>query len=308
MSILLVAQHRDMEPFKKAIRKIDSNIDVEIWPNIEYAERVQFAVAWKQPKSVFNRFPNLKVISSLGAGVDHLIYDKTIPANIRFTRVVNSSLSEQMCDYLLTAVFNIFRKTTILMEHQRDGIWSPIKLMEKHELTIGIMGLGELGVAAANRLNHNGFQVLGWSASKKDLDGIDTYSSGELNHFLKHTNILINLLPLTSETEGILDLELFKKLKKPSTIINVARGEHLIEEDLIYALDTDLIDHAILDVFHVEPLPSSHPFWGRKKITITPHIASITNPVEVAELLIDNYKRTLSGLELLHEVNKDKGY
>ncbi len=308
MSILLVAQHRDMEPFKEAIRQIDSNIEVEIWPNIENADRVQFAVAWNHPKNVFNRFPNLKVISSLGAGVDHLIFDETIPADIRFTRVVNSSLTEQMSDYLLTSVLNIFRRTELLMEHQRDGVWSHIKPLGKKALTIGIMGLGELGIAAAHRLHHNRFLVSGWSASKKNLKGIDTYSSGELSHFLNQNNILINLLPLTSETEGILNLELFKELKKPSTIINVARGEHLIEEDLIYALDTDLIDHVVLDVFQEEPLPSSHPFWGRKKITITPHIASITDPVEVAELLIDNYKRTLSGLGLLHEINKDKGY
>jgi glyoxylate/hydroxypyruvate reductase len=308
MSILLVAQHRDMEPFKKAINDKDPNIDVEIWPDVENADRVQFAVAWNHPKNVFKRFPNLKVISSLGAGIDHLTYDESIPKKLKITRVVIPSLSEQMSDFLLTSVLNIVRRTEFYLQQQQQAVWSDKKPMVKDEVTAGIMGLGELGRTAAIRLHQNGFKVGGWSASKKNLDGIDTFTSSELDHFLKQTNILINLLPLTPETEGILDLNLIKKLKKPSFIINAARGEHLVEEDLIYALDTELIEHAILDVFRDEPLPESHPFLGRKKLTITPHIASITDPTEVADLLIDNYKRILSGLELRYEINREKGY
>ncbi len=308
MSLLLVAQHRDMEPFKKAIQQIDPNIDVDIWPDVDIPERVQFAVAWNHPKNVFTRFPNLKVISSLGAGVDHLTYDDTIPSNIRFSRVVIPSLAEQMSDYLLTSVLNIIRNTEYYLEQQKQGIWTKKKPLDKADLTVGIMGLGELGCAAALRLQNNGFRVSGWSVTKKNFEGIDTYTSAELKAFLNHTNILINLLPLTPETEGILDLDLFKNLKKPTYIINAGRGEHLIDEDLIYALDTNLIEQAVLDVFRNEPLPDSHPFWGRKKITITPHVASITDPAEVAELLVDNYKRSLSGLELRFEVKSEKGY
>ena len=291
-----------------AIQQIDPNIDVDIWPDVDKPERVQFAVAWKHPKNVFTRFPNLKVISSLGAGVDHLTHDDSIPSNIRFTRVVIPSLTEQMSDYLLTSVLNIIRNTEYYLEQQKQGVWSNKKPLNRAELKVGIMGLGELGCSAAFRLQKNGFQVSGWAASKKILEGINTFTSVELNTFLNETNILINLLPLTPETEGILDLNLFKIIKKPSFIINAARGEHLVDEDLIYALDTNLIDHAVLDVFRDEPLPESHPFWGRKKITITPHIASITDPAEVASLLVDNYKRTLSGLDLRYEVNMEKGY
>jgi glyoxylate/hydroxypyruvate reductase len=308
MSLLFAAQHRDMTPFKEAIQKVDPNIDVEIWPGILKPERVQFAVAWNHPKNIFTQYPNLKVISSLGAGVDHLFEDQTIPKSIRFTRVVAPSLSDQMSDFVLTAVLNLFRNTEIYIEQQRKSEWKTHRTHSKKELTIGIMGLGELGRSVAERLMENGFIVNGWSINKKDLRGIDTFSGNELNLFLNKSNILVCLLPLTSVTDGILDLNIFKNLRKPAFLINAARGEHLVEEDLIYALDANLIEHAVLDVFTKEPLPASHPFWGRKKITITPHIASVTDPKEAAELIVENYKRLLSGIELLHEVDKNREY
>ncbi len=308
MSILFVAQHREMSPFKSAIEKLDSNMDVEIWPNVEKPERVQFAVAWNHPKNVFNSFPNLQVISSLGAGVDHLFADATIPEHIRFTRVVAPSLSDQMCDYVLGSVLNILQRTETYYDQQKQAEWLPQKAYRKKELTVGVMGLGAIGKKVAERLVLNGFTVAGWSTSKKVIDGVQTYSADELNEFLSQTNILVCLLPLTERTEDILDLDLFKKLKNPAFLINVARGEHLVEEDLIYSLDTDLIQHALLDVFSKEPLPESHPFWGRDKITITPHIASVTDPDEVASLLLDNYKRLLSGMDLMHEADRKKEY
>ncbi|MEX0944988.1 MAG: glyoxylate/hydroxypyruvate reductase A [Balneolaceae bacterium] len=308
MSLLLVAQRRNMEPFKAAILEVDPNIDVDIWPSVKHPDRVQFAVAWNHPAGIFKNYPNLKVISSLGAGVDHLMSDDSIPSDIRITRVIVPSLSDQMSDYVLTAVLNLFRKTEQYIHQQKSVEWSAIKAFDKSELTIGVMGLGELGSNAAHRLHINGFNVIGWSRSQKEIQGVQTFMSGKLKEFLNRSNILVNLLPLTRETDGILDLDLFKELNQPAYLINVARGEHLVEEDLIYALNTNLISHAVLDVFKDEPLPESHPFWGSKKITITPHIASITDPADVAVLLAENYKRALSGLDLINEVDKEKGY
>tara|TARA_R100001143_G_scaffold37173_1_gene34667 strand:- start:13005 stop:13931 length:927 start_codon:yes stop_codon:yes gene_type:complete len=308
MSILLVAQRRDMKPFRDAILNADSNIDVEIWPNTTNPARVQFAVAWHHPQQIWKSYPNLKVISSLGAGVDHLLRDNTIPDNVQLTRVVVPSLSDQMSDYVLTAVLNIIRNSELYRNQQLESVWKSHPAYLKDELTVGVMGLGELGSTTAERLYLNGFKVNGLAQSKKELKGITTYTAGTLGEFLNQTHILVNLLPLTPKTDGILDLDLFKELKKPAFLINVARGEHLIEEDLVYALDKGIITHAVLDVFSTEPLPDSHPFWGRKKITITPHIASVTDPDEVAVLLIENYKRILSGMDLLNTVDKKRGY
>lgn len=308
MSILLAAQHRDMKPFRDAILKLDPDVNVDIWPDTALPSRVQFAVAWKHPQHIWKNYPNLKVISSLGAGVDHILNDPSVPETIRLTRIVVPSLADQMCDYVLSAVLNIFRNNDLYRNQQNESLWKTHPAYSKSELTVGIMGLGELGRATAERLRLNGFQVNGWARTEKKIEGVNAFTAGYLGEFLNRSNILVNMLPLTHETDGILDLDLFKEMKKPAFLINVARGEHLVEEDLIYALDRDIISHAVLDVFNDEPLPDSHSFWGRKKITITPHIASVTDPDEVAVTLLENYKRTLSGLDLLNEVDRKKGY
>lgn len=308
MSLLLVSKNRNLKPYKEALLELDPNLDIEIWPGISKPEQVQFAVAWRHPSNLFEKFPNLKVISSLGAGVDHLLEDETIPESINFTRIVAPSLSGQMADYVLTAVLNIMRRTDHYINQQRKAVWKPLESIKKSEVTVGVMGLGEIGSEVARTLVKNRFPVNGWARSKKSIQGVKCYTKDELGTFLTQTNILVCLLPLTPETDGILDLDLFKGLKKPAYLINAARGEHLVEEDLIYALDTDTIHHATLDVFAEEPLPESHPFWGRDKITITPHIASVTDPKESAELILENYKRMLSGMELLHKVDREAGY
>lgn len=308
MSILLISRDRDMKPFRDALLNLDNNLDVDIWPAIKSKERVNFAVAWNQPKDQFTQFPNLKVISSLGAGVDHLLNDESIGEQVIVTRVVASNLTEQMCDYVTMSVLNMLRQTQNYIQQQMKAEWIPRNQRTKETVRIGVMGLGQIGKKAAIRLTDNGFKVSGWSRSKKSISGIKTYKEDELDTFLAGTNILVCLLPLTSDTDGILNLNLFKKLHKPAFLVNAARGEHLVEEDLLYALDMDLLMHATLDVFQKEPLPEEHPFWGRDRITITPHAASLTDPAEIAELLLDNFKRMLSGQDLINKVDLKKGY
>lgn len=308
MSILLVSKHRDFSHLDSHIRSIDPNLEVEIWPAVSNPERVQLAVAWDQPENIFLKYTNLKAVMSLGAGVDHLIFDETVPGHLVISRMVLPSLTEQIADYVLMSVLNIVRHSHIYYRQQVKAEWVEHPPLDKAEIRTGIMGLGELGTASANRLVQNGFQVSGWARSEKNLPSVKTYASGQLDAFLKEVNILVCLLPLTDETEGILNLETFKKLKRPSFIINAARGKHLVDEDLIYALDTDRIQHATLDVFSDEPLPEYHPYWNRDKITITPHTAALSNDREAAELIVDNYKRLMSGMDLTNPVSKSHKY
>lgn len=308
MSVLLVSKKRDFSALKKHIQTIDSNIDVEIWPAVANPDRVQLAVAWNQPENVFAKFPNLKAITSLGAGVDHLVRDATIPESKNLTRMVLPSLKQQVADYVLMSVLNILRHSHTYYRQKQRAEWSEHQPIEKDDLRIGVMGLGQLGSVTAKKLEQNGFHVSGWARTKKELSSIRTYTSGEIDIFLREVNILVCLLPLTPETTGILNLKTIKQLKQPAFIINAARGEHLVDEDLIYALDTDRIRHATLDVFTDEPLPESHPFWNRDKITITPHIAALTNEKEAAELIVENYKRLLSGMKLLNPVSRKFKY
>lgn len=308
MSLLLVSKKRDFSVLKSHIRAIDPNMDVEIWPAVSNPDRVQLAVAWNHPKNIFAKFPNLKAITSLGAGVDHLVTDSTIPKTVKLARMVLPSLTIQISDYVLMSALNIIRHSDTYYTQQARAEWKVHPPLNKKDLRVGIMGLGELGTATAQKLHRNGFQVSGWARSKKDLPSIKTYISDQLDTFLNEVNILVCLLPHTPETDEILNLETIKKLKQPAFIINAARGEHLVDEDLIYALDTDRVQHAVLDVFADEPLPESHPFWNRDKITITPHTAALTDEKEAAELIVENYKRLLSGMDVLNPVNRRHGY
>jgi len=308
MSILLVSNSINMKPVREAMLSLDKDLDVEIWPSIRNRERVNFAVAWDHPQKLFEEFPNLQVISSLGAGVDHLVNDSSIPEHVTITRVVGPSLNRQMFDYIETAALNIIRNTHLYFRNQQSGKWEKRKNMEKNDLTIGIMGLGEIGRFVAEKLAAYGWTVNGWSKSGKNSKLSKSFNADELDSFLEKTNILVCLLPLTDETEDILNLELFKSLQSPAHLVNVARGEHLVEEDLLYALDMNLLHSATLDVFRNEPLPASHPFWGREKIIMTPHVASLTKPGEAAGLLLENYKRMLSELELLYVADRNKQY
>lgn len=309
MSLLLIApDHRDMDSWKNALQEEDPNLEVEIWPEVENRERVQFIVAWNQPKHILNRFPNLKVVSSLGAGVDHILRDKDLPEYVSVCRVVSAALTRQMKEYVLTAVLTYQRNFLTYCRQRSDQRWKEHPNKKPEEIPVGVMGLGDLGRPVCETLVQNGYRVNGWSKGRKQIDGVTTFAGDELEAFLESTRVLVCLLPLTPETEGILDLELFKLLQHPAYLVNVARGEHLVDEDLIYALDKGWIEGACLDVFTEEPLPERHPFWNRPNIMITPHAASFTPPGAVAEQIVENYKRALSGMALLHEVNRQNGY
>jgi len=237
-----------------------------------------------------------------------LLKDDSIPQHVALTRVVAPTLTDQMCDYVLLSVLALIRHFHDYNKQQVWADWKPHTDYKKEDIMVGVMGLGQIGRKTAEHLTKNGFNVSGWSNSKKSIPNVITYSKHQLESFLAATNILVCLLPLTEETEDILNLSLFKKLGKPAFLINAARGSHLVEEDLIYALDMGLLDYVTLDVFQKEPLPESHPFWSRDNITITPHVASVTQPEEVAEIILENYKRMRSNLDLLYRVDRYKGY
>ncbi len=308
MSLLLIAPNRDLTELSDQLTNIDPNVDVEIWPKVSDKNKVTFAVAWNHPKNVLDNYPNIKAVSSLGAGINHLLNDKSLSKTVTISRLITNSLKTEMADYILNAVSSIRHHTVRYTDQKREAYWSKHKTISKRDLKVGIMGLGEMGIETAELLNSNGYDVIGWSRSVKNISGIKSYTSDELEAFLTESNVLICLLPLTDNTQGILDLDLFKKLKSPGYLINAGRGSHLIEEDLIYALDTKVLEGAWLDVFEEEPLPENHVFWNRPNIMITPHIAAVTDSKEAANIILENYKRSLSGMELLFQVDRKIGY
>ncbi len=309
MALLFVAPNRDFDQWRNAFREKDPALDIYFWPEIDQHKKINFIVCWNHPSHLLNRFPNLQVVASLGAGVDHILNDEALPDDVKICRTLTPRLQQEMVDYVHNAVMMHQRNIPQYLHQQRNTIWEPRNNRVASEVQVGVMGLGAIGKQVAKKLGEENYQTRGWSRSSKTIENVTTYAGeDEKEPFLKDLNVLVCLLPLTSETEGILELDLFKQLKNNALLVNIARGEHLVEEDLIYALDSDQLGWAMLDVFNEEPLPEQHPFWNRPEVIITPHIAGITPADEAAGVIIENYKRAISGMELKYSVQPERGY
>ncbi len=306
MSFLIISPNRDPKKWINALKKQDPNLEIEVYPEVQDPEKVEFVLSWKHPHGIFKDYPNLKVIASMGAGIDHIITDPDIPEQIKVTRVIDEQLTEDMSVFVLSLCLEHLRN---LSSHHCSKRWDPQPYRRPEEIQVGIMGLGVLGVAVAEKLIRNKFNVFGWRKNKKDILGVNTfYGKDQLDDFLQNSNILVCLLPLTSETEDILNRDLFQKLPKDAYLINVARGNHLLEEDLLEMIEKGHLSGASLDVFRQEPLPKDHPFWRHKKIKITPHIASVTNPVTVVPQLLENFQNMKNDSPLNNLVSRKKEY
>jgi len=306
MSVLVISPGRDPGPWIEAFRNQHSDMKIYAYPEAHDPDEIEYAISWKHPRGIFIHYPNLKVIASMGAGVDHIIRDPDIPENIIITRIVDDQLAVDMSDFVLALVMDHIRNISF---HHNSHNWEPIQYRRIEAEHIGIMGLGILGSAVAKTLIKNRFNVSGWSKTPKELPGVNNFSGEkQLEKFLNKSTILICLLPLTPETENILNKEFFEKLPKGAYLINVARGQHLVEFDLLEMIDKGHLYGASLDVFRTEPLPQEHPFWNHPKIKITPHIASITNAERVVPQLIENFRRLKEGKELKNTIERNLGY
>ena len=307
MRILLILTDRPAEPWKKLLLSADPNLEIDIWPEIFEPEVYTTTVVWKHPQGLLNHFPNLKLVCSLGAGVDHILADQHLP-KVRVCRIVDEQLTISMSHYVMMAVLNYQRKMYEIWHNQQKKIWEKVLPIEK-PLKIGILGLGTLGSDAAIKLTQLGFEVFGYAQSSKQIQGVRSYEGAEgLEEMLKKVNVVVCMLPLTSKTKDFLNDSFFSKLQKESYLIHVARGEQIVEEDLLNALETKQLSGALIDVFREEPLPRNHPFWQHPAITITPHIASVTHPSSAASQIADNHHRMLKGEPLQNEVDLQKEY
>lgn len=309
MTLLMVAPDLKTDRWVTRLRDVEADLDIRVWPEVGNPDDIRFALAWTPPMGELRRYPRLACIASLGAGVDHILKDPDLPAGVPVTRVVDPSMSQYMSEYVIMAVLDHLRLAAFHREHQAMARWRPKMPMLACDNQVGVMGLGQLGGDLAAKLAALGFPVVGWSRTPKALAGVTTFHGpAQFDHFLGRANILVCLLPLTPDTQGILCRRNFDKLPAGAYVINVARGAHLVEADLIDGIDSGHLSGACLDVFRVEPLPSEHPFWKHPKITVTPHISSITNPQVIAPQIVENYQRVMSGLEPLHVVDAKRGY
>jgi glyoxylate/hydroxypyruvate reductase A len=254
-------------------------------------EAISYSVLWRPATGAMKPFKNLKAIVSLGAGIDHVLADEELPLHVPIIRTVGTDLTQRMKEYVALHVLRHHRELPAIQANQARQHWEQIVVPPATQRRVGIMGLGNLGAVAADLLKQIGFNVVGWSRTQKDLPGITCYSGAEgLKPFLEGTEILVCLLPLTESTRGILNADTFNQLKRGASVINAARGPHLVDRDLVEALNSGQISSATLDVFHVEPLPSSHPFWTNPKITVTPHVASLIDAPTGSKIVARNIR------------------
>ncbi len=285
------------------------DLRVRVWPDIGPPEAVDYALIWASPDRMLHDLPNLRVVFSLGAGVDHLLGPE-VPEHLPLVRMVDPALTEGMVEYVVYQVLRHHRHMPAYERQQRDGEWIVHDQSRPGSRRIGILGLGRLGSACARALHALGFDVAGHVRTPRAADdGIAVFAGEEqLDAFLARSDILVCLLPLTEATRGILDRDTFAKLPDGAVLINAARGGHLVEEDLLLALGEGRLAHAVLDVFREEPLPAGHPFWSHPHVTVTPHVASLTNPVTGARQVASGIRADRAGEPLPNRVDRERGY
>ena len=295
--------------WRNALQELLPEIDCRGWDDAGDKAAVDYAVVWKPPAGGLKTFPNLKVIVSMGAGIDHLLADPELPRHVPVIRTVGPELTQRMREYVLLHVLRFHRRLPDIEANSAKREWEQIVTPVAQHRLVGLLGLGNMGADCARHLAAIGFEVHGWSRRPRQIEGITCHSGPEgLNDLLKVAQILVCLLPLTPETEGILNRDLFARLPEGACLINAGRGRHLVEEDLIPALDSGQLGGATLDVLREEPGAPDHPFWSHPKILLTPHIASLIDPAAGAKVIASNLKRFIAGEPVADLVDLRQGY
>ncbi|WP_077034617.1 glyoxylate/hydroxypyruvate reductase A [Pelomonas sp. KK5] len=283
-------------------------IDFRIWPDIGDPGAVRFLAAWEPPQGLADRLPRLELLFSTGAGVDQFDF-AALPPDLPVVRMIEPGIVAGMVEYVCWAVLGLHRDMPRYQAQQCEARWQALPVQPATRRSIGVLGLGSLGQAVLKQLRGFGFDCAAWSRSRHQLDGVRCHAGPEeLPAFLAGTQILVCLLPLTEDTRGFLDASLFAALPQGACLVHVGRGPQLVQHDLLAALDAGHIAHAVLDVTEPEPLPAEHPFWRHPAISLTPHIASMTQPETAALAVIENLRRHATGQPLHGLVDRRLGY
>jgi glyoxylate/hydroxypyruvate reductase len=279
-----------------------------IWPDTGQTDRVRYLAAWVPPQDIARQFPNLEVLFSTGAGIDQIDL-AALPPELPVVRLAEPGIIAGMVEYATMAVLALHRDLPAYIRQQREGRWAAHRVYPASKRRVGILGLGMLGCAVLSQLRTLGFQLAGWSRTRRQVEGVACYAGPEERPaMLASTDILVCLLPLTQETRGILDAELFQHLPRGASLVHVGRGAHLDHQALLDALATGWLSGAVVDVTDPEPLPPGHPFWTHPNILLTPHIASMTQPETAVEQVLENIRRHQAGAPLIGLVDRSRGY
>lgn len=310
MALLFLCDGEAPDTWSAALGAEIPGLDIRIWPDqVGEPDEIDVALAWHPPQGVLSGFPNLKAILSLGAGVEHILRDSELPPGVPVARLLDPGLRSGMVEFVTLEVLRHHRRDREYRAQQAGQSWRLLPQTLSKDRRVGILGLGRLGQACAETLRDFGFTVSGWSRTEKRIDGVTCHQGEDgLFSLLERTDILVCLLPLTPDTEDMLDATTLGALPRGAVLINAARGAHVVDEDLLDVLDRGHLSAASLDVFREEPLPADHPFWGHPNIVVSPHAAAWTLPQSAAPVIADNIRRAQAGEELSGLVERRRGY
>ena len=315
MAILIIGSDRAQE-FLEATSRLAPERDVRIWPDAGNVGEIRHALAWHAPHGALKTLPNLETIVSVGAGVDHLFADKDLP-DVPVVRYVDPDLTGRMMTYIVLHTLLHTRRTVEYQDQQTDVTWQYLPEPAPHQVRVGIMGLGVLGTAAADQLVALGYQVRGWSRTPKQVENVKCFAGEEQqDEFLRETDVLAVLLPLTPQTRGMINGELLGKLSRQGrhdrmpgpVLINAGRGELQREDDILAALEDGSLYAASLDVFETEPLPAESRLWRHPRVIITPHIAAESTVEAIASYFLSHVRRVEAGEAPQNVVDPLLGY
>ena len=306
MHITFFSKDTKPEPWVNALRQQLPDARVEAWA--PGAEPADYAVVWAPPQDFLDAQPRLKGLFNIGAGVDALMQLR-LPTGVPVVRLDDAGMSVQMAEYVCHAVIRYFRELDVYAEEAQQAHWAFRRPRVRADFTVGVMGLGVLGQRVAQALRGFEFPVVGWSRTPRQVEGITCHAGAEgLSAFLGASQVLVNLLPLTLDTENILNRDTLAQLRPGAYVINVARGAHLVDADLLALLDSGHLAGATLDVFRTEPLPAEHPFWQHRRITVTPHTSARTLRDESITQIVRKIRALERGEAITGVVDPLRGY
>ena len=297
------------EPWLASLRAALPDAEVVLWPSGDASEPADYAIVWAPPQAFIDAQPRVKALFNIGAGVDALLRLR-LPDGLQIVRLDDAGMAVQMAEYVCHAVIGHFREFDRYQQAQVQGQWAPRPPKRRQDFAVGVMGLGVLGARVAQALQAFEFPVNGWSRSPKALPGVQTFHGPGpgLHAFLAASQVLVNLLPLTTDTRDILNRDTLGRLPPGGYLINVARGAHLVEDDLLALLESGHLAGATLDVFRTEPLPAEHPFWTHPKVTVTPHTSARTLRDESIAQIARKIRALQAGQPIAGVVDRQRGY
>lgn len=309
MDIIFHSAGANPELWQNALQQAMPDANMRVWHEGDMAP-ADYALVWKPPAEMLRGRTDLKAIFNLGAGVDAILQlGDALPAGVPVVRLDDAGMGIQMAEFVAHAVLRYFRRLDDYAMQNRERVWRCLKPYEKKDFSIGVLGLGVLGKRIIDALRGFDFPLNGWSRTQKNIDGVNCYAGhAQLDQFLRASRVLVVILPLTSETENLLDHARLAQLPKGAYLVNVARGAHIIEADLLGLIQQGHIAGATLDVFREEPLPSAHPFWQEPRISITPHISALTMHDESARQIAAKIQALQNDQAIAGLVDQARGY